>query len=237
MDLRDQVVVLAGATGAVGGAFAREVLDRGGKVAATVRRPWQVASLAAALGRERVLVGCVPANDGEAAAGFLKGARDALGPVTAVVCTAGAFQAAAVGKEPAGELQELLEANLLTGATLARAAVGGFRRRRTGVLVFVGSAQVGTGQGPTNYLASKAALHEYVRTLAAELAGSGVRAVALLPGTLDTPASRRAMPDVDPSAWTPPGALVQALCAHAFGPPLPGGPLYPLPIRGYNATS
>ena len=80
-------------------------------------------------------------------------------------------------KEAAEELQELLEANLLTATNLARAVLGGMRRRRAGSLVFVGAAAVGTAaSGMANYLASKAALHEFVRALALELHDSGVRA-------------------------------------------------------------
>jgi len=228
MDLRNHVVLLSGVTGAVGSAFAQFVLQHGGKVAAAVRKPRQVASVTEALGRDRVLAGCVAPQDGEAAAGFIKGSQDALGPITAFVCTAGRWSGSQVGKEPAGELLDLLEANLLTGASLARAVVGGMRRRRAGSIVFVGSAAVGTDGVGSNYLASKAAVHEYVRALAGELEGSGVRAAAILPRTIDTAQNRQAMPDADPSQWLSLDRVVEALAQHAFGPILAGGPLYPL---------
>lgn len=105
-DISNHVVLLAGATGELGGAFARLVLARGGKVAAAVRKPWQIESIRQELGRqelggERVLVGVVGSTDSEAAAGFVKGASDALGPITAFVSTAGGYRASRVGKEPA----------------------------------------------------------------------------------------------------------------------------------------
>lgn len=228
MDLRNQVVLLSGATGALGAAFAKFVLQNGGKVAVAVRKPRQVASIAEVLGRDRVLAGCVAPQDSEAAAGFVKGAQDALGPITAFVCTAGRWSGAPVGKEPAGELQDLLEANLLTGTNLARAVIGGMRRRRAGSLVFVGSAAVGTDGAGTNYVASKAALHEYVRSLARELEGTGVRAAAILPVTIDTEQSRRAMPDADRARWVSLERVVETLALHAFGAGSDGGPLYPL---------
>lgn len=226
-ELQGHVVVLQGATGALGSAFARHVLAHGGRLAAAVRKPWQVDALKTQLGSERLLIGVVGPGDSEAAAGFAKGANDALGPVTAYVCTSGAFAASQVGKDPAGELRDLLEANVTSAAVLARALVPGMRRRKTGSLVFVGSRAVGSG-GFANYLASKAALHEYVRALASELAGSGVRAAAILPDTLDTEANRKAMPDVDPSGWMPLSTAVAALAQLAFGPAQDGGPLFPL---------
>ena len=42
---RSAVVVVSGATGRLGLAVARQVLASGGKVAAAVRKPWQVAKL------------------------------------------------------------------------------------------------------------------------------------------------------------------------------------------------
>lgn len=215
-----KVVLLAGVTGQLGTAFARAVLRDGGKVAATVRREWQVAKVrdelaADADGGDRLLVGVVGPQDPEAAAGFVKGAGDALGPVDAFVCAAGAFRDTDVGSEPAGELRELVEANLLAGATLARAVLPGMRRRGRGTITFVGSAAVGgeTGLSP-NYLASKAAVHEYVRALAVALRGCGVHAAAIVPGTLDTAAKV--------------AAAVDALVARALGPQAGGGPLFPL---------
>ena len=229
MDLRNEVVLLSGATGTVGGAFAKFVLAHGGSLALAVRRRHQVATVTAAFGSSRVLPGVVAAQDSEAAAGFVKGAEDALGPITAFVCTAGRWDQEPVGKEPAGQLLELLEANLLTGSNLARAVLGRMRRRRRGTLTFVGSAAVGSPiPMPANYLASKAALHEYVRALALELAGSGVTASAVLPGVIDTPENRKAMPGADTARWVPLDDVVAALAARAFGPAGDGGPLYPL---------
>jgi len=230
VDLRKHVVLLSGATGTVGGAFAKFVLAHGGSLALAVRRRHQVAGVAAAFGTARVLPGVVAPQDGEAAAGFVKGAEDALGPITAFVCTAGRWNSEPVGKEPAGQLLELLEANLLTGSNLARAVIGRMRRRGRGTLTFVGSAAVGSpAPMPANYLASKAALHEYVRALALELHGSGVTVSAVLPGVIDTAENRRAMPDADTSHWLSLDRVVAALAARAFGPADGGGPLYPLP--------
>jgi NAD(P)-dependent dehydrogenase (short-subunit alcohol dehydrogenase family) len=224
--LSGRVVVVGGATGEVGGALVRRLRDHGVRVGVAVRRPWQVDRIHDAFGRRDVLVGCVPTVDGEAAAGFAKGVRDALGPIDALLCANGAFRGGDVGQDSHSELQDLLEANLLAGATLARAVVGPMQRRRTGSLVFVGSAAVGLGTA-ANYLASKAALHEWVRALAIQLAGSGVRAAAVLPTTIDTEKNRAAMPTADRSAWQSVDAVVEAVLAAAFAPSGPG-PLYPV---------
>jgi NAD(P)-dependent dehydrogenase (short-subunit alcohol dehydrogenase family) len=231
-DLTNHVVLLAGATGELGGAFARLVLEHGGKVAAAVRKPWQIEAVRSALGNQRVLVGVVGSTDGEAAAGFVKGACDALGPITAYVSTAGSYRAVPVGKDQANDLQEQLEANLLSSANLARAVLARLRQRR-GSMTFVGSLAAieldAAGDSPAvHYLASKAALHAYVCALAAQERHNGLRIGAILPGTLATVANRKAMPTADTSQWISLERVCAALASHAFGPTSPSAPLLPL---------
>jgi len=182
---RSAVVVVSGATGRLGLAVARQVLASGGKVAAAVRKPWQVAKLREQLGTTGVLVGLVPSLDTEAAAGFAKGANDALGPVSAFVAAAGTFALRTPGREPGSDLAEQLEANLLANATLARALLPGMRRRRHGRLVFVGAGPACLAAGSVTFVAAKEAVHGYVRALAADLAADaasrGVEATMLQP--------------------------------------------------------
>ncbi len=55
--------------------------------------------------------------------------------------------------------------------------------------------------GVGGYAATKAGVLRMVESLAREMAPFGGRANAVLPGTMDTPANRTAMPDADPSQW------------------------------------
>jgi NAD(P)-dependent dehydrogenase (short-subunit alcohol dehydrogenase family) len=227
--LSGKVLVVGGASGQVGGAVVRYALEAGARVAIAVRKSWQVEKTTAQFGTKSVLVGCVPDVDGEAAAGFAKGANDALGPIDALLCCNGAFAASEIGRDSTGDLQDLMTANLFAVANLARAMVGSMKQRRLGSIVCVGSAGVGLGgAGVANYLASKAALHEWVRALAAELVGTGVRAAAIVPSTIDTPSNRAAMPGADTSQWVPMDVVVRAMFAAAFAP-VGSGPLYPVP--------
>jgi NAD(P)-dependent dehydrogenase (short-subunit alcohol dehydrogenase family) len=47
--------------------------------------------------------------------------------------------------------------------------------------------------------------------LALELKGSGVTVNAVLPTTIDTPANRASMPEVDPATWTRPESIAETL--------------------------
>jgi NAD(P)-dependent dehydrogenase (short-subunit alcohol dehydrogenase family) len=50
-----------------------------------------------------------------------------------------------------------------------------------------------------------------VEALAEEYRGDGVRANAVLPGTVDTEDNRKAMPGADHSAWTPPEEIARVI--------------------------
>lgn len=213
MSAAGQVVLLTGATGRIGSSFAEHVLAHGGRVAAAVRRPWQVEALQASLGRDQALVGLVPTGDSEAAAGFVKGAQDALGPISAFVGAAGQWQPRMAGREPGGDLAEMLAANLLANAVLARAVLPFLRRRRRGVLAFLGATEAALTAGSAAFAASKAALHEYVRAVARDLEGSGVQArTLLLEEATDGDVQR----------------VVHELAAVASGSAPAGGGLFPL---------
>ncbi len=176
-DLSDQVVLFVGEAAAIRTACARRLLAGGGKIAVVVPRAWQVQGVKDELGGDRVLVGVVGTRDGEAAAGFVKGAEDALGAITALVFVAGEMQAGPVGRDSDGALSELLASNLFAGAGLVRALVGRLRRRQRGHIVFLGRPEAelpGANAG-----AAQGALRGYAQGLGDELQGSGVRVTML----------------------------------------------------------
>lgn len=223
--LRDLTVLVHGASGAVGGELLRQLGALRARVGAVVRRPWQVADVEQALAaadvpRSHQLVAALGDDDSEAAAGLVKGIEDSLGPIAAMVSVAGAFAAGAFGSEPATCAADLWQANFAAPVQLARAVAMPMRRRRTGALVFTGAKVVleSPVPGMALYVASKAALHAFVASLATELDDHGIRVALLAPGTIDTEANRRAMPDADRSKWLSPVTVARRLLQLATTP-------------------
>jgi len=177
--MSDTVVLLAGANGDVGAAIARAVLLAGGKVAAAVTRDWQVAKvreqlLEGGVDPAALLVGLVAPRDAEAAAGFVKGATDALGPISHVAGASFEQRSGKAGREPAGDLDDLLEINLHTNATLARAALPAMRRRKSGTLVFAKQPARGDACS-TTCMASFAAMGAFADALRPDVQAASVR--------------------------------------------------------------
>jgi NAD(P)-dependent dehydrogenase (short-subunit alcohol dehydrogenase family) len=65
--------------------------------------------------------------------------------------------------------------------------------------------------GAAGYITAKAGVLAFVDALAVEYAKDSIRVNAILPGTIDTPANRRAMPDADRAKWTPPAQIATVL--------------------------
>jgi NAD(P)-dependent dehydrogenase (short-subunit alcohol dehydrogenase family) len=92
--------------------------------------------------------------------------------------------------------------NLTSAFYVTRAVVPHMRLAGFGRIVAVGSlTAVEPHPGLGAYVTFKAALVTLIRTLALENGGAGITANVVLPGTMDTPANRTAMPNADASKW------------------------------------
>jgi NAD(P)-dependent dehydrogenase (short-subunit alcohol dehydrogenase family) len=106
----------------------------------------------------------------------------------------------------------LLRANLETTFLVLREAARAFERAQGGALVAIASpAGLEGAAGVGAYAATKAGVLRLVESLARELAPAGARANSVLPGTMDTPANRAAMPDADPAAWVTTEAVAEVV--------------------------
>ena len=111
-------------------------------------------------------------------------------------------------------LEQMLEVNLRAAFHVFRAVLPEMRARNTGRILAIGSRTATDPQPMVGaYSASKAALVSLVRTIALENKDRGISANVILPGTMDTPANRAAMPGADPAKWVQP-AQVASLLVH-----------------------
>ncbi len=141
----------------------------------------------------------------------------------AVVNLVGGFKMS--GKVEAADLaafEGMLRLNLVPAFNLARAAMPRLAAAGGGTFVCVSArAAFQPFAGASGYITAKAAVLAFVKALDAEYRQAGVRANAVVPSVIDTPANRADMPDADSSKWVPPeqiARVIRFLCSDDSEP-------------------
>jgi NAD(P)-dependent dehydrogenase (short-subunit alcohol dehydrogenase family) len=212
----DRVVIVAGGTGALGSAVAQAFLDHGATVVVTqhATRDPNVAQRFKVADAARLRVATLDVTDAAAVQSLLAEVVARHARLDALVITVGAWAGGQpLWAAPADELERMLHVNLHAAHRLARAAAPLMRAAGRGAIVNVAAK---TGLDPTAgnaaYAAAKAGALALMASLAADLAGSGVRVNSVLPKVIDTAANRQAMPNAPTAAsWTTPESIARVI--------------------------
>ena len=202
-------VLVAGGTGALGSAVVHELLDSGYECTVT----WIVDKE-----RERA-----EADFGERAS-FVRadlidpdgGAADAVAAVddleAVVNLVGGFFSGPLVHETEWDDFDRMLRLNVSPAFHLARAAVPRLLERGGGSFVAVSARPaLKPFAGAAAYVTAKAAVLAFVHALDADYRTKGIRANAILPSVIDTPANRAAEPDADHSKWVQPAEIARVV--------------------------
>lgn len=176
-------VLVSGATGALGGAIARELASRGARLALHGRDAERLDAVAAELGAEVATAAdlTVPGEPER----LVAASADALGGLDLAVCAVGVVAFGPAREVEDATLDELLAINLLAPMRLTRALAGRMERGATIVNVSAIVAEMPTA-GMAAYSASKAALTAFDRASGRELRREGIRVIDVRPPHLDT---------------------------------------------------
>lgn len=196
-------VVVTGAAGALGVSVVRRYVESGWRVLAAGRDEAALAALAEAAPAGTVRAAALDLTRPAAVADLFDQAEAWGGaPPAAVAHLVGGFRAAPLAETSDVDWRFVVGVNLETTFLVMRQAARRFAGARGGALVAVSAPAALLGEaGVGPYAAVKAAVLRLVESLAREMADFGGRANAVLPGTMDTPANRAAMPEADTSRW------------------------------------
>jgi NAD(P)-dependent dehydrogenase (short-subunit alcohol dehydrogenase family) len=201
IDLHDRAVVVTGGTGALGTAVVAALVEAGATCHVT---NWSAEELARFPFRdhERVRVTSdVDLADEREVSGFYRG----LPPLYASIHVAGGFAMAPLAETTFADFERMWSMNAASAFLCCREAAARIRAGRAGGRIVNVAARPALHPvgGMCAYAASKAAVVSLTQSLAEELAPERIWVNAIVPGILDTPGNREAMPDADFSAWSP----------------------------------
>ena len=220
-----RVVLITGAKGGLGSFVTQRFLATGVTVVGTSRgiaaRDFPVANFVA-----------LPADFTKAAAvhGAIGSIVDRYGRLDVLVHVLGGFAGGmSVAETDDATWDQMRDLNLTSAFYVLRAAIPHLRKSGAGRIVAIGSlAAVEPHAGLGAYVTFKSALVSLVRTVALENKDKGLTANVVLPGTMDTPANRKAMPGANFSKWLKPADVADLVlwladerAAHITGTAIP----------------
>jgi NAD(P)-dependent dehydrogenase (short-subunit alcohol dehydrogenase family) len=204
--MNGKVVVITGASGALGKVVAEVALARGARVAGVDHAASQMPATAT-----RIELGGVDLSDAAAAKRAIDAVASHFGKVDALINIAGGFAFETVADGDPKTWQRMYALNVLTALNASRAAIPHLAASASARIVNIGAMgalQAGAGMGA--YAASKAGVHRLTEALATEWKGK-ITVNAVLPSTIDTPANRASMPKADFSKWVRPQELADVI--------------------------
>jgi 3-oxoacyl-[acyl-carrier protein] reductase len=220
-DLTGKTALVTGATGAIGGAIAEALHRQGATLAISGRRRDALDALATSL-TERVHVLPCDLTDTAQADALVLQCEQTMGKIDILIANAGIHRFHPFAHMRDSDWNDVIAIDLTAVFRLARAAVPGMMRRRSGRVIGITSLFGVTGfPGHANYAAAKAGMIGLIKSIAQEYANRGVTANCIAPGFVETPMAgmtyhdeqRRAIVDRTPAGRLATAAEIGAAAA------------------------
>ena len=181
-----KVWLITGASTGLGRVLAEQVLAAGGQVAATARKPEQLALLRETYGQS-VLPLALDVTDPQGITDSVAQIEQHFGRIDVLVNNAGYGLVGAIEEAADADIRQVFETNVFGLLAVTRAVLPGMRARRSGHILNLSSiggliASPGLGY----YNATKFAVEAISESLAGELKPLGIRVTVVEPGPFRT---------------------------------------------------
>lgn len=185
-NLTGKMAIVTGATGGIGGEIAKALHAQGAIVAISGRNQEKLDALAGEIG-SNVHAIVADLSNSEGIAELIKQAEEKMGQIDILVNNAGLTRDNLSMRMKDEEWQEVLDVNLTAPFQLARAVQRGMMKRRNGRIINISSVVGTTGNpGQCNYVASKAGLSGWTKSMGMEIASRGITVNCVAPGFIAT---------------------------------------------------
>ncbi|HOP15011.1 MAG: SDR family oxidoreductase [Gammaproteobacteria bacterium] len=213
-EFNQSVVVITGAAGNLGRAVAQSFAAQGAHLALLDRNTAGIDdTIAACQGQASARAFPIDLIDPASVGQCIDDVLDAFGRVDILANIAGGFTMGPTVPETSDrDWDFMMNLNARSVFNMCRRVIPTMHDNGGGRIINVSARAAEQGKarmGP--YCASKAAVLTLTESLAAENRFDNINVNCILPGTIDTPQNREAMPDADFDRWVPPAALADVV--------------------------
>jgi len=202
--------MVTGAGGNLGSATAHAFAQAGAKLVLVERDAEKLHGLYPA---DRALVVPADLTDPASVAELVSRTVDHFGQIDVLANTVGGYRAGTpVQATPLETWEFMLTLNARTAFLIGQSVIPHMLARSRGKIVNVAARGGLDGAAKQSaYSAAKSAVIRLTESMAAELKHSGINVNCVLPGTIDTPQNRAAMPTADYQRWVAPDAIADVI--------------------------
>ncbi|MFH1413943.1 MAG: 3-oxoacyl-[acyl-carrier-protein] reductase [Candidatus Omnitrophota bacterium] len=188
MKLKNKIALVTGGNKGIGAAIVKEFVKEGVQVAFTYRKDFASArKLLKELNGKKVLLLQLDITDFEQAKKAIEKVKEKFGGLDILVNNAGINKDSLLMFMSKDDWDNTINTNLNGVFNVTRAAIFTFMKQKSGSIVNISSVAAMVGlPGQTNYAASKAGIIGFTKSLAKEVAKSGINVNAVAPGFIET---------------------------------------------------
>jgi NAD(P)-dependent dehydrogenase (short-subunit alcohol dehydrogenase family) len=138
--------------------------------------------------------------------------------IDTAILTVGGFTMGKLADTSASDIYKQIQLNFETAYNIARPVFVQMLKQNAGRIFLVGSKpgmDANNSKGMTAYGLAKSLIFHLAGLMNEEAKGYDVVTNVIVPGTIDTPQNRKAMPDADFSNWVKPEAIAGIICYYS----------------------
>ena len=206
-----KTAIVTGASGNMGQAVIKKLIDEGYQVIGTVIPNDPVPMDFPEDKLEKVIVDLMNEDD---SAKFVNDVTSKYGSVDAAVLTVGGFAMGSVPETKTSDIAKQYKLNFETAYNVARPVFTQMMKQNNGRIFIIGSKpglSSVNSKGMVAYGLAKSLIFRLAELMNAEAKGTNVVVSVIVPSTIDTPQNRKSMPDADPAKWVKPEAIADVI--------------------------
>ena len=207
-----KIVIVTGSSGNLGQAVVKKFTNKNYHVIGTVT------ASASATAENHFETAVVDLAKEEDVAAFVNRVIEKYKRIDTAVLTVGGFAMGKIADTSTSDIYKQYQLNFETAYNIARPVFVQMLKQNTGRIFLIGSKpgiDATNGKGMTAYGLAKSLIFRLAALMNEEAKGYNVVTSVIVPGTIDTPQNRKAMPDADVNNWVKAEEIADIIFYHS----------------------